>query len=345
MLTFVLTAGLIAGVETFWRSKGHTASVSDGPEIWSWYRNEVYGDPDRTLVLVGRSRLNCGFHTERFRERFPDYKLVQLSVCGAKVLPVLRNLAEDEKFAGTVLCSIMPYDLRMSGQNGGHPYLDYYKFRNKNSESLFEHVEFGVHLQLNNLISLNDRTSLRSAWRSLYETGSLNQPDPELFQLDRSRYYDFTLVDLEKRRAATLNHNKPGKQAGPKTWMRDAEKIEPFVKRIQARGGRVVFVRYPTTGEYQKRTDIKFPKHLFWDRFAELTSAKTIHFRDVPAMCRFECPDYSHLDVRDVPQFTDILLDQLVHAQILSGDRSGRDMAAVASQNPTDTTQQMASAR
>lgn len=318
LLAGLLSVSAIGGLESFWRSRGHVPIVNDGEELWSWYRNEVYGDPEKTIVLVGRSRLMCGFWTDGFRERFPDHKLVQLSVAGAKVLPVFRNLAEDEEFRGTILCSIMPPDL--SGpEDAAHPYLDYYVSHNKRDESFVKHWEFGARHYLNALVCMNPRTSLRSAWRKLYSKNSLPDPVFDQQRFDRGKYYDFSEANLEMRRAVLLKHNKPGTSRHAKSWLRKAMRIEPYVRALQDRGGRVVFLRYPTTGENQKRTEQKYPKAEIWDQFARATSAKTLHFKDVPAMCQFECPDYSHLDIRDVPNFTTVLLDQLVELAVLPG--------------------------
>lgn len=312
----VLSVSVIAGVESFWRAQGHVPVVNDGQELWSWYRNEVYGNEGKTVVLVGRSRQMCGFWTEGFRERFPDHKLVQLSVAGAKVLPVFRNLAMDDEFQGTVLCSIMPYDLS-APEDQPHPYLDYYIAEGKQYESLIEHWEFGAKHYLNSLVAFNPRTSLKSAWRHLYTDRSLPEPVIDQWRFDRAKYYDFSDIDLEKKRKQLLKHNRPGRAREPKSWLRGAVRIEPYVEKIQSRGGRVVFLRYPTTGENQKRTETKYPKEQIWDRFAEATSAETLHFQDVPAMCEIECPDLSHLDIRDAPRFTSILLDELVRRDVL----------------------------
>jgi hypothetical protein len=311
----------IAGVESFWRSRGHVPIVNDGKELWSWYRNEVYGDPERTVVLVGRSRQMCGFWTDGFRERFPDHKLVQLSVAGASVLPVLRNLAQDEEFSGIVLCSIMANDLS-APEDQEHPYLDYYVSQGK--ESLLHHWDYGTRHHLNNLVALNSRTSLRSAWRQLYEKNSLPEPVLDKTRIDRAKYYQYwglPEAELNKLREERLAHNKVKKPRHASSWLRLAERIEPHVLSIQERGGRVVFLRYPTTGEHDRRYEIKYPKAQIWDEFAKSTSAETIHFKDVPEMCKFECPDLSHLDIRDAPAFTSILLDELVRRSVLTGDR------------------------
>ncbi len=72
-----------------------------------------------------------------------------------------------------------------------------------------------------------------------------------------------------------------------------------MVRRIQSRGGRVVFVRFPTSGEHWQIDQLKYPKSEFWDLIGGSTVAQTIHFVDHPALRQFELPDTSHLDFSD----------------------------------------------
>ena len=65
----------------------------------------------------------------------------------------------------------------------------------------------------------------------------------------------------------------------------------------------MVFARLPTSGKLHDELERCKPKREFWNKFAAATSAETIHFQDVPTLADFECPDWSHLDVRDAPRF------------------------------------------
>jgi hypothetical protein len=46
-----------------------------------------------------------------------------------------------------------------------------------------------------------------------------------------------------------------------------------------------------------------YPKKVYWDEFARRTRFATIHFADY-AELQFECPDYSHLDMREASRFS-----------------------------------------
>jgi hypothetical protein len=101
--------------------------------------------------------------------------------------------------------------------------------------------------------------------------------------------------------------------------------MEPYVAAIQARGGRVLFVRLPVSGECLAYEEQTFPKQEYWDAFAARTSALCLHFRDLPALAGFDCPDTSHLDRRDAPRFTAAL------AKVLDDSSVAADAPCVAS--------------
>lgn len=87
--------------------------------------------------------------------------------------------------------------------------------------------------------------------------------------------------------------------------------------RITHRGGRVVFVQFPISGETLRMSDEFWPKSAYWDRFAERTSAEAIHFLDHPSLSGFECPDTSHLDHDQARIVTGVLLDILQDRGVL----------------------------
>ena len=86
---------------------------------------------------------------------------------------------------------------------------------------------------------------------------------------------------------------------------------------IERRGGKVVFVRMPTSDEHWALDESKYPKALYWDRFAAVAEATAIHFLDVPGLAGFECPDTSHLDTRDSVAFTGRLVHELLDRGVI----------------------------
>jgi hypothetical protein len=83
--------------------------------------------------------------------------------------------------------------------------------------------------------------------------------------------------------------------------------IDAMGKSIQAHGGRVLFVVFPKSGYVKQTDDRRYPRSLFWDRFATGAPGLSLHFEDVPALKAFTCPDGSHLDYRDRGRFSQAL--------------------------------------
>jgi hypothetical protein len=147
----------------------------------------------------------------------------------------------------------------------------------------------------------------------LWSTHSWPKPPYVTTHADRTRYANFSLTDLEDKRTRRLARIETWENEKPdaKQWLQDALGLEPAVAAIQARGGKVVYVRMPTCDALWDADERMFPKAQFWDQLAARTHAIAIHFKDDPTLASFDCPDTSHLDMRDAPAFTRALLQVL----------------------------------
>jgi hypothetical protein len=144
-------------------------------------------------------------------------------------------------------------------------------------------------------------------------------PSPHHFtvHVDRSISADYRQLDIEqlferRRQRVLLRRANEMYAMSSDEWVEDVKEVGQLVQLLRARGSEVVFVRFPTEAEHWEVDESQFPKSLYWDRIARLTGAMTLHFRDVEGLSLFRCPDTSHLDQRDTPEFTNILLDELV---------------------------------
>jgi len=64
-------------------------------------------------------------------------------------------------------------------------------------------------------------------------------------------------------------------------------------------------------------------KELYWDRFAAVTLASTVHFQDVAELERIDPIDGAHFDYRDTAAFTAALAEVLVQNGVLERDSGG----------------------
>jgi hypothetical protein len=135
-------------------------------------------------------------------------------------------------------------------------------------------------------------------------------PDWRRIQCDRSALAHFDLNQrLEKLKQQQRDiYERLNFTPNPEELTALLTEIESYVKLIQARGGRVVFVRMPSEGEILEFEKKYYPRSTCWDVLAARTSAHCIHFYDSPAMGKLKCPDESHLDAKDRKEFTQLLI-------------------------------------
>jgi hypothetical protein len=313
----ILFAAAFTGLEMRWRQYGHRPSVVDDPAWWACQRARVYDADGRTVVLVGQSRMHLDFSTDTFRRRFPRYRIVQLAVNGRNPVATLRDLAEDEDFHGIVLYEADILSLRLDKPQGQRwqqdEYVDYYHRKLTLNKQIDRTISAWMQAHF---VTLNPSLSATAVIRHLWNGEGLPEPYFLMNRYDRSGCADFSHFDIRIQtpkltEAIWLNYRGFRKQARA-DWFKDLEQIDGFVKKIQARGGNVVFIHLPITGASVAANDTYFPRSLYWEPFAAGTSGLTLHCADFPALSQFDCPDTSHLDQRDAPAFTNALLDELV---------------------------------
>ena len=309
----------LAGLEWFWRSHGYRPGVNDDKPLWADHRARVYERGGNTVVLVGQSRLLLGFSTEVFRARFPDKPLVNLAVSGLPCMATLRDLTSDERFRGTVLCSVVPFTFARAVRDHQQPYVD-----TRHDHSWMPRLE-GAYWLRAHLACMQPQLCMPRILINKVLRQPLPAPPFIVTRPDRSWHADFELTDVDRRLRYRLDRMRRGWQArknlSPDEWREEVTDIIPWLRRLEARGGRVVFVRMPTSGEAWQMSEKYYPRSAYWDQLEAITESPTLHFRDDPGLSGFVCPDASHLDYRQATEFTSQLLDVLVERGLLSDDR------------------------
>ncbi len=321
LVVILLFLGITISWEMTLRAYGHRPSVVDDYDLWSSVRDSIDQQDKNTVVLLGASRIQLGFCTETFRRRFSNYHLAQLAINGRSPLATLKDLAEDESFSGTVICSVTCQSLNSKALKDQQSYVDYFHNRYSLNSRLNRVLLTAVQ---NDVVFVNPHYRLIEIAKDVKHSKKLPRPIYVRTFPDRSRKADYSSrSELQLRRKVRLktdrqqdNIHQPTTNHSQK-WLSDTEVVEPFVNKIKSRGGEVLFLRMPTSGEQWERDELITPKNLFWDQFAKSTTAQTIHFQDVETLRNFRCPDRSHLDQRDAPKFTNALLDELLRRKFL----------------------------
>jgi len=335
-VAFGLLVLTIAVMEIALAERGFAPTIVDSPRLWVAQRIAASQLGRRALILVGDSRMQLDVDTTALRSQ-THLTPVQLAIDGTSFVPVLEGLAKDPTVLGTVVVQFDDVSLASKTDSS----------RGADLQAAFDHRSSWILDYANTEDWLED--NLHSALRS-YADGSLPisalvdrliapRPTPQYLRTlpDRSRAADYGKVampdwyfgrvmknlgeDLQQpgmtyeqlyallvRRIGTL-------QPEPnQAYEANIPRINAMADAIRRRGGRVIFVVFPTSGLVKAVDDARYPRALFWARFAASSRATTLNFADVPSMQGFICPDGSHLDARQRTAFTTALVAALALA-------------------------------
>lgn len=314
LATAIVTLSAVIALEVFVRTRGFQPSVKDDEHLWADQRASASDRSPTTMAILGSSRILLAFSPDAFRETLPRWKYVQLAVQGSRPLGALMDLAMDPDFRGVALVDIVELNFKRSGYGAMDRELAAY---HRGWRGLGERAERWLSTLAQENVALLSAGGLRTLrWLSL--KGAWPTPPYTTTAADRTRFADFSLADTKARRNRQLQRIESWDDVQYlEGWLAEPLALEVFVAMIQARGGDVVFVRMPTCDERWAYDESVAPKADYWDRFAAVTRAHTIHFADFPQLSSFECPDTSHIDSKDGPRYTRALLDILVEQGVL----------------------------
>ncbi len=312
LIALCLVAVTLGAVEYRWRGRDYRPTILDSTLLWSVQRDRVYAQSQTPLLLLGASRIAFGVDMNVMRELLPRYLPIMLAVNAHYPLATLRDLAEDENFHGVILCDVDSVGLLREYNEMQREYVQY--FHRQWTPSWHAHRLLLNVWQAHALIADPAFSFVASARRWLDGAG---EPFHNYihFHADRNGDLDFSRTDAE----AIKHHfadNLKGNIAGmPKRtadeWLSDLAPVSAWAKRINARGGRVIFFQSPTHGLERSTVDRLMPPELYWNRFAA-TVANSLDAVLEPSLNAFPLPDDSHLDYHDKPAYTRALIDVLV---------------------------------
>ncbi len=317
-------------VEFFWRKAGHVPKVIDDKALWAIERSKINFKNPKTVLLLGKSHIQVGFSIDTFNTICPDYQIFQLAIAaGASPVAVLNDLAVNTDFNGIIICEMSTEDFFKKNWGTQQEYIEYlYKNYNLNAQI---NRQISTFFQ-EKLVIMNPNLNLYNILENLVINHAFPTPQHVIMDSRRDYYADFTKYNRNKKndRLAIFNflESKYRKQFDAKNnfsistynkpwvvplkvedqWLYEAEAVVSLAKRINDRGGKVVFVHFPIS----KQMAAEYPKNLFWDRLKKDSSVEMIHFFDKKSLNQYYCPDGAHLDFRDTPGFTKSLINELI---------------------------------
>lgn len=301
-MVIVLVAA--AAWELFVRAGGaDDIPVSDTVELWQEQRMRASALGEHGLVLVGGSRMQMGVDLGVLAEH-TGLQPVMLAMSASPFMPVLEDLADDPSITGTVVVSFHSGNFMLSTRDSkSELWVGANRQRREaRTEVFYQPFE-------NSLREMLD-ASLRSfALRVRPQQLFVGRAGDGYLRMlpSRSQQADYSKTDTgrayERRMELLMGGSEP-RQADAADFEKRLAHLRSLVATIEARGGDVVFVRFPSTRGVLDIDNIRYPRALFWDRLGEGVGGRKIHFADYPELAGFELPDGVHLDVRDQPAFT-----------------------------------------
>lgn len=324
---FLLACGIVILFLIFWetylRSTGIGISYDDGPELWTHHRSQVTEKQDHATVFIGSSRNKYDLDIETWKSLTGE-DAIQLAFEGTSPMPVLNDLASDTTFKGKLMIDVTemlmfspnPDDAKLATKG-----LDYYKnitptqwfsFQvNRRLESQFVFLERDYF----SITALLKRINIPA--RAGMEKEPLFPIDFGRISFDRQNKMSEKFLKEVSIQDSVKNiwgyYSRMGaKQPPPSPKSIDSvfQVIEKDVKKIIARGGKVIFVRTPSSGIFLQIEQQIFPREQLWERVLKITGAPGIHFMDYPDQ-QFVCPEDSHLSPTDAISYTKSLVKVL----------------------------------
>ncbi len=232
-----------------------------------------------------------------------------LSIDGNPPFPVLKNLANDDKFSGIVFCSILPQWLaeKTPKKNRAAKWV-----RKYHKKTILSNIDTYLSILLQKTFVFRNQGLSPKNLKKQIKKGQWPVPPYSPMRLDRFREARFTDENTQKILFSRIKRAKEISQQSEiistQGLYERINAVKKDVKKIKQRGGKVIFIRMPSSGEIRKIEAATWPKSRYWDVFADNISSPTIHFEERKELRNFHCPDGSHLDVTEAKKFTTQLL-------------------------------------
>ncbi len=321
ILALMIVVIVIGCWELYLRSIGISNSFDDNEPLWAYKRAEIYDRPENSTFFIGSSRIKFDIDLKTWEDETGE-KPVQLALVGTSPQLILKDLANDKNFKGKLIVDATEFVLftRDSGdQENAKKSIAYFKKRTPDQIASFyvdyvlqsgfvflESKQFSLNTLLNKLPA-GKRKGVDAAF-SGFPIGF----EPSSFDRQNIMSQDF-LNDTGRQIIMKNNWRKFGlldTTAGIRgdSLQNVFKDVKSSINKIQARGGVVIFIRPPSSGEMREAEKKAYPRNIYWDGLLAYTNNSGIHFEDYPEMTHFICPEWSHLSPKDAATFTKSLI-------------------------------------
>jgi hypothetical protein len=320
ILSLIVVLVIIGGWEFYLRSIGISNSFDDNESLWAYKRAQIYDEPERSTFFIGSSRIKFDIDLKTWEEVTGE-KALQLALVGTSPQLILKDLAEDKNFKGKLIVDGTEFILfsRDAGdQESAKKSIEYYKKWTPAQKASF-YIDYFLQsnlvfleqkkFSLNGLLDQLPLTSRKgvvtfSGFPVGFEPTTFSRQNimSDVFIKDNSRQQ--RVKDIWRKFGAVSTTLGPTGDTLNKIF----NDLKNSIDKIKERGGQVIFLRPPSSGELREAEKIAYPKNLFWDKLLSYTNTPGIYFEDYPEMAHFICPEWSHLSPKDAITFTKLLI-------------------------------------
>ena len=278
---------------------------------------------DEATVFIGSSRIKFDLDIPTW-EKLTGERAVQLAIVGTSPRLLLQDLAADETFKGKLIVDVTEplfFSQNPFFHKSAQEAIAYYK-----KQTPTDKISNQVHLALESkFVFLEER---RFSVNTLLN--DLEIPNrPGVFSFPSfPKGFEWTTYDRQTYMSEMFlsDSNNIKRQteiwsmliAGDKTPLLDGDalqevffEIKSAVEKIQNRGGKLVFVRTPSSGPMGEGERIVFSREKYWNEILRVTDSEGIHFDDYPETRDLICPEWSHLSPAQAIGYTQHLVNRL----------------------------------
>lgn len=324
-LIIAITLGLLSVIawELYWRSQGLEPNIDDNKNLWANQRAKLENHTDESIVFIGSSRILYDINLDIW-EKETGQDAIMLATQGASPIPVLQDIVDNTDFNGTLIVGITP-PLFFSTTYPEAQFI-------KRSQSLVDYYYKRTYAQrLNHILSVPLQENLAfirdgdESWDSDVDLKTLLK---QVHIGDRSGpvyppFYNFEEITLDRHMkmpeimvtdtayansvkkvwAAILSGDNP-----PPDKESTTNAFVELGKKFEARGGKLILVRCPSSGLFKEVESKGFPREQFWDVLVEKSGVKAYNYMDYEQFNDLFLPEWSHLAAKDAEFFTSELI-------------------------------------
>jgi hypothetical protein len=336
LYALILSLVIIGAWEMYWRTQGKLPTLQNDKALWAEQRRKIHHFNHEGFILVGSSRLLFDIQLPVWEQQL-GIKPIQLAMGGASPLPVFRDIVQNTNFNGTIILGVTPglFFSTVSPQespiSGIQETIDYY-----HNQTFAQRINHWLSLPMQqNLVLMHQHEAMMDgnidlkSWLKKVDLGTRTEhpkfpPFYEIGEIQRDRNTkmlartatDTAFSNLIKTAFMFSEHIfemvlPPDKEGTIAYFLED-------LKTFKERGGKVILLRCPSSGDYLALENQRFTRSEYWDELVKRSQIPAYYFEDYPTLQNHELPDWSHLSATSAAQFTNAFVGILKSDGIIS---------------------------